>query len=446
MPGSHWACAGDASFWQPAHAPPHPTPLPPSPPTQNETPPSQVVPFQQRVAIFRRLVDAERSHAAPMAAWGGRPGDTQRIRVRRTHLFDDSFEALGGLGAGLRRRLQVTFVNEHGMEEAGIDGGGVLKEFIDALTKCTFDPALGLFQATDEQLLYPSPDVDTADADTLARFEFAGSILGKAVFEGILVEPQLSPTFLNTLLGRDNIIDDLFTLDPALYRSLVQLKALAATPGQDVADLALTFSNFNTGGGGGGGSAQQRVVDLVPGGRALDVTNANVASYVLLLAHYRLDRATARQTRAFLRGFRALVPTQWVRLFAPRELQRLVGGDGERRIDIADLRAHTTYGGGYHESQPVMHWFWDIIANFTPAQQALFLKFVTSCSRQPLLGFKHLSPPMCIQQVESGERGNKLPSSATCMNLLKLPRYDSRETLREKLLYAISAGAGFELT
>ena len=40
----------------------------------------------------------------------------------------------------------------------------------------------------------------------------------------------------------------------------------------------------------------------------------------------------------------------------------------------------------------------------------------------------------------------RLPTSATCMNLLKLPPYDSRETLRDKLIYAIEAGCGFELS
>lgn len=54
--------------------------------------------------------------------------------------------------------------------------------------------------------------------------------------------------------------------------------------------------------------------------------------------------------------------------------------------------------------------------------------FVTSCSRQPLLGFGHLKPPLCVQKVplRDGE-GDRLPSSATCMNLLKLPAYTSYE-------------------
>ena len=46
-----------------------------------------------------------------------------------------------------------------------------------------------------------------------------------------------------------------------------------------------------------------------------------------------------------------------------------------------------------------------------------------------------------------GEDGpSRLPSAATCMNLLKLPDYPTYEILREKLLYAISANAGFEMS
>ena len=40
----------------------------------------------------------------------------------------------------------------------------------------------------------------------------------------------------------------------------------------------------------------------------------------------------------------------------------------------------------------------------------------------------------------------RLPTAATCMNLLKLPCYNSAEACRDRLLYAISAGAGFELS
>jgi ubiquitin-protein ligase E3 C len=101
--------------------------------------------------------------------------------------------------------------------------------------------------------------------------------------------------------------------------------------------------------------------------------------------------------------------------------------------------------------------------------QANLLKFVTSCARQPLLGFRQLNPRFCIQKIPTHEQDSidelnrrsasamglsytqyvnpaKLPSAGTCMNLLKLPEYSSIEMLREKLLYAIRSQSGFELT
>jgi hypothetical protein len=37
------------------------------------------------------------------------------------------------------------------------------------------------------------------------------------------------------------------------------------------------------------------------------------------------------------------------------------------------------------------------LEGFTPEQQKAFLRFVTACSRPPLLGFKHLDPALCVQ-------------------------------------------------
>jgi ubiquitin-protein ligase E3 C len=95
----------------------------------------------------------------------------------------------------------------------------------------------------------------------------------------------------------------------------------------------------------------------------------------------------------------------------------------------------------------------------TADQQHKLLKFMTSCSRQPLLGFGSLRPVPCIQQIRLPEEifdGNKrneeiyklvpLPTSSTCMNLLKLPNYRWKSLMKEKLLAAIESGAGFELT
>ena len=111
------------------------------------------------------------------------------------------------------------------------------------------------------------------------------------------------------------------------------------------------------------------------------------------------------------------------------------------------------YAGGYHPSQTIMKWFWEIVEEMSGEQQRKLLKFMTSCSRQPLLGFHSLTPLPCIHQVRlnddeysMGGKDLRLPTSATCMNLLKLPNYRSKELMKVKLLYSIEAGAGFELS
>lgn len=40
----------------------------------------------------------------------------------------------------------------------------------------------------------------------------------------------------------------------------------------------------------------------------------------------------------------------------------------------------------------------------------------------------------------------RLPTAATCMNLLKLPPYKTLEEVQSKLLYAIREVAGFDLS
>lgn len=41
---------------------------------------------------------------------------------------------------------------------------------------------------------------------------------------------------------------------------------------------------------------------------------------------------------------------------------------------------------------------------------------------------------------------DRLPTASTCFNLLKLPNYTRKVVLKEKLRYALSSNAGFELS
>lgn len=50
-------------------------------------------------------------------------------------------------------------MNAQGLDEPGIDGGGVFREFLSELLKTGFDPNHGYFATTQDALLYPNPQV-----------------------------------------------------------------------------------------------------------------------------------------------------------------------------------------------------------------------------------------------------------------------------------------------
>lgn len=93
-----------------------------------------------------------------------------------------------------------------------------------------------------------------------------------------------------------------------------------------------------------------------------------------------------------------------------------------------------------------MRWFWEVVEEFDDRDRGALLKFVTSCSRPPLLGFRALQPCISIHQVNIRDDDERLPTAGTCMNLLKLPKYSNKATLRDKLRYSIHNGLGFELS
>jgi ubiquitin-protein ligase E3 C len=55
-----------------------------------------------------------------------------------------------------------------------------------------------------------------------------------------------------------------------------------------------------------------------------------------------------------------------------------------------------------------------------------------------------LNPPFSIR--DGGADQSRLPSTSTCVNLLKLPMYKNEALLKEKLLKSIFSGAGFDLS
>lgn len=131
-------------------------------------------------------------------------------------------------------------------------------------------------------------------------------------------------------------------------------------------------------------------------------------------------------------------------IFCAPELQILISGSSGG-FSVADLQQNTRYAGGYTSLDRNISRFWTIVNELDERDQALLLKFVTSCERPPSLGFSALQPPFTIQRVDN-EDNARLPTASTCFNVLKLPVYSSQAVLKEKLLMSIRSGAGFDLS
>jgi len=143
-----------------------------------------------------------------------------------------------------------------------------------------------------------------------------------------------------------------------------------------------------------------------------------------------------------------MIRPSWLNMFNQQEIQTLLSGTNSS-IDVEDLRKHTQYGGVYvigtdGQEHPTIKLFWEVMRDMSDSERRAVLKFVTSTPRAPLLGFGSLSPKFSIR--DSGGDATRLPSTSTCVNLMKLPIYKSKATLREKLLMAVMSGAGFDLS
>ncbi|XP_001354157.2 ubiquitin-protein ligase E3B [Drosophila pseudoobscura] len=421
-----------------------------------------IIPHDDRVKLFRKFVQNEKAVMGLTESACASPRSAL-IVIHRERIVEDGYRQLAAQPTqALKGVIRVRFINQQGLHEAGIDQDGVFKEFLEETIKKVFDPSLNLFKTTSDQRLYPSP-ISYVQDNHLQLFEFVGRMLGKAVYEGIVVDVPFASFFLSQLLGQTqqalySCMDELPSLDAELYRSLTFIKHYK----QDVAELNLTFSVDQ--------DVMGKIVthELHPGGKGRVVNDHNKLVYIHYMAYFHMNTQIREQTQAFNRGFRSIVNPEWLSLFSPPELQRLISGD-TAPLDLRDLRKHTQYYGGFHDSHRVVGWLWDILGkDFTEEERKLFLKFVTSCSKPPLLGFAHLEPPFSIRCVEVGDdedtgdtigsviRGfftirkkdplNRLPTSSTCFNLLKLPNYQKKSTLRDKLRYAVSSNTGFELS
>ena len=219
------------------------------------------------------------------------------------------------------------------------------------------------------------------------------------------------------------------------YNNLMFLKTYEGNASDLCLSFTVTIDDFG----------KSREVPLVKNGDNIDVTNSNKIEYISRVAKFHVYDRVKLQSEAFCKGLWEVIDPLWLGIFSEPELAVLISGSAEGDIDVEDWKSHCNYAGGFHGLDRTISRFWNIVRAMSAGHKAALLKFVTSCERPPPLGFASLNPKFTIQRVGIFRDGDKLPSASTCFNILKLPTYSSEKVLRERLIYAIESGAGFEM-
>ncbi|XP_064199018.1 E3 ubiquitin-protein ligase HACE1 isoform X2 [Anguilla rostrata] len=349
------------------------------------------------------------------------------LLVHRESIFRSSCEVVSkSSNQKLKQGIAVRFHGEEGM------GQGVVREWFDILSNEIINPDYALFtQSADGTTFQPNSN-SSVNPDHLNYFRFAGQILGLALYHRQLVNIYFTRSFYKHILGIPVNYQDVASIDPEYAKNLQWILD------NDISDLGLelTFSVETDVFGA------MEEVPLKPGGISILVTQDNKAEYVQLVTELRMTRAIQPQINAFLQGFHTFIPPSLIQLFDEYELELLLSGMPE--IDVADWNRNTEYTSGYDLDEPVIQWFWEVVESLTQEERILLLQFVTGSSRVPHGGFAYLMGGSGLQKFTIAAvpyTAHLLPTSSTCINMLKLPEYPSQEVLRDRLLVALHCGS-----
>ncbi|KAH7040675.1 uncharacterized protein B0I36DRAFT_260057 [Microdochium trichocladiopsis] len=360
----------------------------------------------------------------------GRIFPTLQLQVRRDQVFQDSFKSLY-FKSGDEMKFGKLNIRFHG--EEGVDAGGVTREWFQVLSRQMFDPNYALFVpvSSDRTTFHPNK-LSGINDEHLMYFKFIGRVIGKALYEGRVLDCYFSRAVYKRILGKPVSVKDMESFDPDYYKSLVWMLE------NDITDIITETFSVETDEFG-----VTRVEDLRENGRNIPVTEENKQEYVRLVVEHKLLSSVREQMEQFLKGFHEIIPADLISIFNEQELELLISGLPD--IDVDDWKGNTEYHN-YTPSSQQIQWFWRALRSFDKEELAKLLQFVTGTSKVPLNGFKELEGMNGINRFNiHRDYGNKdrLPSSHTCFNQLDLPEYDSYDMLRSQLLKAITAGSEY---
>lgn len=353
------------------------------------------------------------------------------LKVKRETLLKDTIEQIAlWHPLDYKKTLKVIFENEEGVDE-----GGVRKEFFQIIISQLISLEFGIFIYSNEggRTLWPNKCCNWGSNE----FELIGILFGLAAYNGVLLDIHFPSVFYKKLLKEKLTLDDINSLDPAMYNGLKQL--LTYEPSSDVAYIfcrtfEVEWDEFGV----------TKKQDLIDNGSNISVTGENRLLYVEKYVKWVLEDSISSQFDSLYSGFTRVLNPKSISFLRLDELELLMVGTPH--LDFHELENHTQYISGdpnnqWDNTNGTIKFFWEIVHKMEFHEKQKLLLFVTGSTKAPIGGLKNLG--LKIQRM-SGD-SDSLPTSHTCFNILMLPDYNNKEKLKELLLKAINECEGFGL-
>ncbi|KAI4466436.1 e3 ubiquitin-protein ligase ubr5 [Holotrichia oblita] len=263
-------------------------------------------------------------------------------------------------------------------------------------------------------------------------FRNVGRLLGLCLLQNELCPIFLTRHVLKSILSRPIKFHDLAFFDPVVYESLRQLVVDAETKDNNslFTALDLNFSIDLCPEEGGG------TLELIPNGKDIEVTSANVYDYVRKYAYYRMVKAQEKAIENIRTGVFDVLPEGSLDGLTAEDLRLLLNGVGD--INVSVLISYTSFNDESGENSERLvkfkRWLWSIVEKMTHLERQDLVYFWTGSPALPASedGFQPM-PSVTIRPADDGH----LPTANTCISRLYIPLYSSRSVLRQKLLLAI---------
>ncbi|XP_061194602.1 probable E3 ubiquitin-protein ligase HECTD2 isoform X1 [Saccostrea echinata] len=357
------------------------------------------------------------------------------LTVRRSHLVSDSLNEIARKQHDLKKKLKVTFAGE-----PGLDMGGLTKEWFLLLIRQIFHSDYGMFTYDKRAGVHW---FSSAQCESYQEFNLVGVLMGLAVYNSIILDIHFPPCCFKKLLSPAVVpynnpqamvgvstmsLEDLKTVQADVAYGL---QDLLDYDGDVEEDFGLSFQVSVTEFG------LVKTIDLKPNGSNIPVTTENRKEYVHLYVDWILNKSVYHQFQAFYHGFHSVCASNALIMLRPQEVEMLVCGNPI--LDMNELRKVTTYDG-YSPQDQVVKNFWEVVLALPNDLQKRLLLFTTGSDRIPVGGMSEMT--FKISRVGGTDL---LPMSHTCFNMLVLPAYKSKKTMKQKLIHAIQNAEGFGL-